>query len=89
MVIYPRTRKCVRPLVERRSAIEPWQKLAQIDIAETENVLPVAHLVQSFRFQSKDSLHIACAIASAADYFITTDDLLTHESSSSRRDTGD
>jgi predicted nucleic acid-binding protein len=64
------------PYVERRSAIEPWQKLAQIDISETESVLSSAHFVQAIGLKSKDALHIACAIESAADYFITTDDLL-------------
>jgi predicted nucleic acid-binding protein len=64
------------PFVERRSAIEPWQTQTQIDIGETENVLTRAHLAQALGLRSKDALHIACAIESAADYFITTDDLL-------------
>jgi predicted nucleic acid-binding protein len=64
------------PFIERRNAIESWQTLAQVDISETENVLSTAHWVQTFGLKSKDALHIACAIEAAADYFITTDDLL-------------
>lgn len=64
------------PFVERRSAIEPWKRLAQIDISETEQVLTIAHSVQTLGLKSKDALHIACAIEAAADCFITTDDLL-------------
>jgi predicted nucleic acid-binding protein len=64
------------PFVERRGAIQPWQMLAQMDIGETENVLTRAHQVQALGVKSKDALHIACAIESAADYFITTDGAL-------------
>jgi len=64
------------PFVERQSAIEQWQALAQIDINETEAVLRVAHSVHALGVNSKDALHIACAIEAQADYFITTDDLV-------------
>ncbi len=64
------------PFVERRRAIEQWQALAQMDITETETVLQVAHAIQALGVNSKDALHIGCAIEAQADYFITTDDLI-------------
>ncbi|MEJ5308347.1 MAG: PIN domain-containing protein [Anaerolineae bacterium] len=69
------------PFIERRNTIKSWQKLAQVDISETENVLSTAHLVQKLGLKSKDALHIACAIEAGADYFITTDDLLIKKAS--------
>lgn len=64
------------PFVERQSAIAQWQTLAHMDISETTTVLRTAHSVQALGLKSKDALHIACAIEAAADYFITTDDLI-------------
>lgn len=64
------------PFLERRRAIFKWQSLAEIDISETESVLQKAHSVQALGLKSKDALHIACAVAAGADYFITTDDLI-------------
>ncbi|HDQ73779.1 MAG TPA: PIN domain protein [Chloroflexi bacterium] len=64
------------PFAERRHTIDQWQALAYIDINETATVLKWAHSVQALGLQSKDALHIACAIEAEADYFITTDDLI-------------
>ncbi|HNT73834.1 MAG TPA: PIN domain protein [Anaerolineae bacterium] len=64
------------PFVERSSAIKQWQRLAQVDVNETESLLSTAHSLQSLGFKSKDALHVACAMEAASDYFITTDDLL-------------
>jgi predicted nucleic acid-binding protein len=64
------------PFAERQRAIAQWQTLAQIDISETATVLQTAHSVQALGLKSKDALHIACAIEAAADYFVTTDDLI-------------
>ncbi len=69
------------PFIERCSAIKSWQRLAQVDISETGNVLSTAHLAQKLGLKSKDALHIACAIEAGADYFITTDDLLIKKAS--------
>lgn len=64
------------PFAERRHTIAQWQDLAQMDIDETATVLSTAHTIQALGLQSKDALHVACAIEAAANYFITTDDLI-------------
>ncbi|NMC03067.1 MAG: PIN domain-containing protein, partial [Chloroflexi bacterium] len=64
------------PFVERREAIAEWQKLAEVDVEETQEILDAAHSLRKLGLKSKDALHIACAIEAGADYFITTDDLI-------------
>jgi predicted nucleic acid-binding protein len=65
------------PFVERRKAIEQWQKIAQVDIEETTTIINKAHELQKLGVKSKDALHVACAIEGKADYFVTTDDSLS------------
>ena len=62
------------PFDERRIAIERWKGQATFDIGETAEVLQTANKLASLGLKSKDTLHLACAMASGADYFVTTDD---------------
>lgn len=64
------------PSVERRDTIGKWKFLASIDIVESEIVLDRANNFASNGLKAKDSLHLACAIETKCDYFLTTDDFI-------------
>jgi len=61
------------PFRERKEQIAKWRIYAVEDIAENEEVLDVAKILQGHRINNIDSLHIASAINAGADYFLTTD----------------
>jgi len=62
------------PFRERRELIAKWKACATVDIEENEEILEVAASVNQHGIKKIDSLHIACAITSKANYFLTTDD---------------
>jgi len=64
------------PFAERKESIKEWRKHAIIDIKESEEIIKKAKFILSLGVKSKDALHVACAIVSNCDYFLTTDDLL-------------
>jgi len=61
------------PFEDKRENIQQWVELAVMDISESENILIQAENFLKIGFKNKDALHIACAIVSGANYFITTD----------------
>jgi len=61
------------PFIERKQQIEKWQKLAVADCDLTDEILSKSKDIIKLGLREKDSYHIACAILSDADYFITTD----------------
>ena len=64
------------PFDERRTAISRWRQYATIDVEETPQILQRANELADAGLKAKDALHIACAIAGACPYFVTTDDHL-------------
>jgi predicted nucleic acid-binding protein len=56
-----------------RSAIYEWKKNGVCDIIETEKLLVKAEEIEKMGIDSKDALHIACAVLAKADIFFTTD----------------
>nr|VFJ48809.1 MAG: hypothetical protein BECKFM1743A_GA0114220_100635 [Candidatus Kentron sp. FM]VFJ49305.1 MAG: hypothetical protein BECKFM1743C_GA0114222_100695 [Candidatus Kentron sp. FM]VFK08470.1 MAG: hypothetical protein BECKFM1743B_GA0114221_100715 [Candidatus Kentron sp. FM] len=62
------------PFRERRDRIGKWRMYASEDIQEDEGIYETAVMVNRHGIKKLDSLHIACAIGAAADYFVTTDD---------------
>jgi predicted nucleic acid-binding protein len=62
------------PFDDRRIAIDRWKGQATVDVGETDELLQTAKELASLGLKSKDALHLACAMASRADYFVTTDD---------------
>jgi predicted nucleic acid-binding protein len=62
------------PFDDRRIAIDRWKGQATVDVGETDELLQTAKELASLGLKSKDALHLACAMASEADYFVTTDD---------------
>ena len=61
------------PFIERKRQIGTWQKLAAIDCNLTDDILSKSREFMKLGLREKDSYHVAYAISSNADYFITTD----------------
>jgi len=61
------------PLVERKRQIAKWQSLAIADCNLSDDILTKSKCIMKCGLREKDSYHVACAIISNADYFITTD----------------
>ena len=69
------------PFEQRRLAIREWKKHAKVDTGETKEILEKAKRFHLIGIKSKDSIHLACAIAMRCAYFITTDDDLIKKAS--------
>jgi len=64
------------PFKEKRIAVDRWRKFSVVDVAESRDILGKANQFVMAGVKPKDALHVACAIAGGADYFVTTDDKL-------------
>jgi len=62
------------PYQERKVRIKGWKEYAISDIEENSELIETASLLNQKGIQRIDSLHIACAILSKCEYFLTTDD---------------
>lgn len=69
------------PFVERKTSIAQWRKHAQVKIAPSEKILKIAQQKQLLGVKPKDALHLACAQASEAQVFFTTDKGLLNKAS--------
>jgi predicted nucleic acid-binding protein len=61
------------PYEERRNSIQSWRNIASFCCIETDDILSYAENLSYAGIKVKDALHIACAVYSHCDYFITTD----------------
>lgn len=68
------------PYEERKGRINRWKDYAVSDIEEMFEVIEKANLINGKGFNKFDSLHIACAIISKCDYFLSTDDKILKQS---------
>jgi hypothetical protein len=64
------------PFFERKYTIEKWKHLSTINISENSLILTKASNFAKLGIKAKDSLHLACSIATSCEYFLTTDDLI-------------
>ncbi len=62
------------PYQERKVRIKKWKEYAIEDMEESSEVIETAKELNEKGFQKIDSLHIACAIITKCEYFLTTDD---------------
>ena len=62
------------PFQERREQIEKWRNYASLDITEESQILDLATQLRQRGLKRIDALHIACALYSDANYFLTTGD---------------
>ena len=61
------------PFIERQRQIEKWQHIAVVDCILSDEILNKSKELMPLGLREKDSYHVASAIFSNADYFITTD----------------
>ena len=61
------------PYIERKSQISIWENKAEEIIIFSECIKAKALEIMVYGIREKDALHLACAIKSDPDYFITTD----------------
>ncbi len=62
------------PFQERKIRISGWRKYAFQHIEESAELIKIAASLNQMGLQKIDSLHVACAIQSKCDYYLTTDD---------------
>ena len=58
---------------EKKNKIFEWEKYADIYFIGTEKTAGISESLVEKGIKKKDAVHIACAIESGCDYFITTD----------------
>lgn len=61
------------PYEIRKNTIIKWRSLASEIIIQNEEIIKFAEKLNTIGIKSKDALHLACAVFSGCDYFITTD----------------
>jgi predicted nucleic acid-binding protein len=62
------------PFLVRRAVIQDFFQYAAVNVEETDEILVMAKQLRQSGLKTKDSLHLACAIAVGCDFFLTTDD---------------
>jgi len=67
------------PFVDRKKQIILWEAKANEVVAFMPKIKSHAESIMKLGIKNKDALHIACAIAAHADYFITTDKKLLNK----------
>ena len=61
------------PFKNRKEQVALWERMSKIVIAPTPQILTQTKAIEKLGIKTKDAMHISCAIAANADYFITTD----------------
>jgi len=61
------------PFKNRKEQIALWEGMSKTIIAPTPQILTQTKTIEKLGIKTKDAMHISCAIAANADYFITTD----------------
>jgi len=63
------------PFADRRNGVEQWKFLSVTDIGPSVKIVSTTVDLRSLGLAEIDSLHLACAIETGSDYFVTTDDV--------------
>ena len=61
------------PNIENKISIQIWENIAKIKCRSSENILEMGKKIIDYGVRPNDALHIACALESKCEYFITTD----------------
>lgn len=64
------------PFLIRKISIGKWKKKSGMIVTENDNIIETANKITGYHINPKDALHIACALETKCEYFITTDDQL-------------
>lgn len=68
------------PNEENKNAIQEWENIAKYKCKSSGKIFELGKQIEQNKIRSSDALHIACAIESQCDYFITTDGGLINKS---------
>lgn len=61
------------PNIENKKSIQLWEEISKYKCKSSEQSLAQGKLIERKGIRANDALHIACALESNCDYFITTD----------------
>jgi predicted nucleic acid-binding protein len=67
------------PYEDKKNAILPWKEIADDYCPSSDDILILGAKMMEYGIRAKDALHIACAIKSGCEYFITTDNRLINK----------
>jgi len=67
------------PNIENKKSIQMWENISKYKCKSSGNVLMLGSKIMEIGIRANDALHIACAIDSQCEYFITTDAGLTNK----------
>jgi len=67
------------PYEEKRASIALWKGFATEYCLASEDILKTGQDFMAYDIKPKDALHIACAVKSNCEYFITTDKSLLNK----------
>ena len=67
------------PNIENKNSIQLWEDIAKHKCKSSESILMRGNKTKQAGIRANDALHIACAIESKCEYFITTDVGLTNK----------
>ena len=67
------------PNIENKKSIQLWENISKYKCKSSENILTRGINIAEKGIKASDALHIACAIESQCEYFITTDAGLTNK----------
>ena len=67
------------PYTYRKNEISKWKGIAKQNVKYSDDIVTKAEYLQQFGLKSKDALHIASAIYSKCDCFLTTDDKILNK----------
>lgn len=74
----------LNPYDDVRQEVEFLSSLASKSILPSDTIVTQAKKFEYKGMKSRDALHVACALAAGADYFLTCDDKLINKASSIR-----
>ena len=61
------------PNVENKGSIQMWENIAKVKCKSSNEILMLGNVIGQKGVRENDALHVACAVASQCEYFITTD----------------
>jgi len=61
------------PNIENKKSIQLWESIAKVKCRSSVNIAVLGNKIKQKGIRTKDALHIACAVESKCEYFITTD----------------
>jgi predicted nucleic acid-binding protein len=67
------------PDEEVRRAINDWKSIAVTFCVENDRIIEYAENLRTLGIKSRDALHVACAVYSESDCFLTTDRRLSNK----------